>query len=135
MNINIQVIPHEHQRYDTCGDYFYDDRGNLQIRVSKLSDWRREALIVVHELVEVFICKHESITTEMVDKFDMDFEKHRHPDDDSEPGDCPDAPYVREHCVATGVERILAALLGVNWRDYENELNSLQWKISQPNAS
>lgn len=135
MNINIQVIPHENQRYETVGDWFYDEKGDLQIRVSKLSDWRHEVLIAVHELVEVLICKYEGITAESVDRFDMDFEEHRHPDDESEPGDDPRAPYVREHCLATGVERILAMVLGVNWKTYEKEVNSLQWKISPPNVS
>lgn len=125
MNVNIQVIPHDQQRYETCGDWFFDTDGTLQIRVSKLSDWRREMLIAVHELAEVLMCKNDGISAESVDRFDMDFEKDRHPDDDSEPGDSPDAPYVNQHCIATGIERILAAELGVNWRNYENELGDL----------
>ena len=41
-----------------------------------------------------------------------------------EPGDCPDAPYKRQHCVATGVERIMAAMLGVDWKAYEDDCNA-----------
>lgn len=125
MNIHIEIIPHGQQRYPTVGDWFFDDKGDLTIRVSKLSDWRREALIAVHELVEVLICKNEGIRQEEVDTFDKEFEEKRLPDNEDEPGDEPTAPYVRQHCIATGIERILAAELDVCWKDYENELNDL----------
>lgn len=125
MKIIIETIPHEAQRYPTVGDWFfeYDPPGTeiLRIRVSNLSDWRREALIAVHELVEVLICKHRGISQQSVDEFDKAFEA-RVPD---EPGDEPSAPYVNEHCFATGVERLLAAELGVKWKEYEAELNRL----------
>jgi hypothetical protein len=124
MKILIETIPHASHRYPTCGDWYYEN-GTLCIKVSSLSDWRREALIVVHELVEVLICKHDGVTQENVDNFDKRFEETRHPDNDDEPGDEPDAPYVKQHCIATGIERILAANLGVNWKEYEKELNKL----------
>ncbi len=125
MKIVIETIPHETHRYPTCGDWWYDPDGTLQIRVSNLSDPRYEALIAVHELVEVLICKHEGIETETVDKFDKEFEAKREPDNFDEPGDEPTAPYVKQHCIATGVERILAAELGVSWKTYEEELEKL----------
>lgn len=125
MNINIEIIPHEQHRYTTVGDWWFDNHGVLQIRVSQLSDWRREALIAVHELVEVLICKHDGVSTETVDKFDKDFEASRKPDNGDEPGDEPNAPYVKQHCIATGIERILAAALDVQWKPYEQELDEL----------
>jgi hypothetical protein len=125
MRITIETIAHEQQRYQTCGDWYYDDEGNLTIRVSQLSDWRREALIAVHELVEVLLCKHDGVTQESVDIFDKQFEATRAPDNFDEPGDDPSAPYVKQHCVATGIERLLAAQLGVNWKEYEKELDRL----------
>ena len=125
MKIIIETIPHEKQEYETCGNWKIHEDGSIHIFVSELSDWRREALIAVHELAEVLMCKHAGITTETVDKFDKDFEAHRHPDDESEPGDEPSAPYVTQHCIATGIERILAAALGVKWKPYEEELSSL----------
>lgn len=124
MKIIIETIPHENHRYTTVGDWFYDNDGTLHIKVSKLSDERREVLIAVHELVEVVLCKQAGITVEQVDKFDMEtFDYKDHPDE--EPGDDPSAPYVKQHCIATGVERILAAELGVNWKEYEDELGEL----------
>ena len=140
MKIVIETIPHEKQRYPTVGDWYFEptypatnpEKGillqpieTLHIRVSKLSDWRREALIAVHELVEVLLCKHEGITQESVDLFDNQFEATRPEDNFDEPGDDPQAPYVKQHCTATGIERLLAAQLGVNWKEYEAELERL----------
>ena len=128
MNVKIEIIPHNKQRYPTCGDWFYDKKGNLTIRVSKLSDWRREMLIAVHELNEVLICKHKKISQKSVDRFDMQFEKDRskgkHGEDD-EPGDHNKAPYRKQHFFATNVEALLSAELGVDWASYEGELSKL----------
>jgi len=125
MKIVIETIPHEDQRYPTVGDWQWYSDGNLSIKVSNLSDWRREALIAVHELVEVLMCKQDGVTEQSVDEFDKNYEANRHPDNFDEPGDDPSAPYVKQHCVATGIERILAANLGVNWKEYEEELDKL----------
>lgn len=124
MNVKIEVIPHNQHRYPTVGDWYFEGE-NLVIKVSKLSDWRLEMLIVLHELVEVLKCKHDGITAEEVDKFDKAFEVKRGPDNFDEPGDEPDAPYVKQHCLATGIERIMAAELGVSWKEYEQELDAL----------
>lgn len=124
MNVTIQVIPHDQQRYPTVGDWYFEG-DDLIIKVSKLSDWRREMLIAIHELAEVLICKHKGISAESVDKFDKEFEQNRSPDNVDEPGDDPSAPYVTEHCIATGIERIMAAQLGVSWKEYESELEDL----------
>lgn len=125
MKIIIETIPHDQHRYTTVGDWFYEPDGTLRIKVSQLSDWRREALIAVHELVEVLLCRHDGVTTEDVDAFDKAFEHAREPGNEDEPGDSPAAPYVNQHCVATGIERILAAALDVQWKPYEQELCDL----------
>lgn len=124
MNIIIESIPHQDQRYSTCGDWYYDN-GTLHIKVSKMSDWRYEALVAVHELVEVLLCEHAGVNQATVDAFDMQFELNREPGNEDEPGDDNDAPYRSQHCVATGIERILAAEMGVNWKPYEDELCEL----------
>ena len=121
----IEIIPHDQQRYPTVGDWFFDEAGNLTIRISQLSDWRLEMLVALHELVEVLKCKHDGVSQESVDAFDIAYEKARPEGDDSEPGDDPKAPYVKQHCLATGIERIMAAELGVNWKAYEDELMAL----------
>lgn len=122
--IRIETIPHEQQRYTTVGDWFYEPDGTLVIRVSKLSDNKREFLIALHELIEVKLCEAAGITQVEVDYFDMvEFSYAEHPDE--EPGDNPHAPYRRQHCIATGVERLIAAELDVDWKDYEDELGNL----------
>lgn len=128
MNVKIKIIPHKDQRYPTCGDWFFDKKGNLTICVSKLSDWRREMLIAIHELTEVLLCKDRKISQAAVDRFDKQFEKDRlkgkHGDDD-EPGDDPKAPYRKEHFFATNIEALLAGELKVDWASYEDELYKL----------
>jgi hypothetical protein len=125
MKIIIESIPHETQRYTTVGDWFYDPDGTLHIKVSSLSDPRREFLVGIHEAIECELCRQEGVTQEVVDKFDMEYEKNRAENNEDEPGDDPSAPYHVQHCTATGIERILAAALGVDWKPYEQELTDL----------
>jgi hypothetical protein len=126
MTIHIETIPHEQQRYPTVGDYWEDDGGVEQVRVSRLSDWRYEALVAVHELVELLLAKHRSIQEEKISEFDIQFERDRELGRVlGEPGDDPRAPYRREHFFATNVERLLAAELDVDWRVYEALVDSL----------
>lgn len=125
MQITIQIIPHEAQRYKTPGDWTFDEKGDLTIKISKLSDERFEALIAVHELIEVLLCKQAGITQAEVDAYDMDFEENRKEGDLSEPGDKPSAPYFKQHGIASGVERMLAAELGVDWEKYASEVEKL----------
>jgi len=127
MKITIETVPHKEQRYPTVGDWFYDECGDIVIRVSHLKDWRHEMLVAVHELVELLACKQDGVRQEDVDRFDMDYEKNRRPGDlTSEPGDDPNAPYADQHCLATGIERILAQQLGVKWSDYADEIECLE---------
>ncbi len=121
MKITILTQLHSLQRYNTVGDWYTDKyTGTVCIRVSELGSWRYELLVAVHELVEAFLCMHDGISEESVDKFDKQFVQRN-----SEPGDSPQAPYQKQHCLATGVERILAACLGVKWQEYENALEKL----------
>jgi hypothetical protein len=125
MKIVIETIAHSDQRYPTAGDWYYDDSGNLTIRVSQLGDWRYEALVGLHELVEVLKCKHDGVTQEEVDHFDRAYEVNRREGDESEPGDSIRAPYRKQHCLATGIERIMCSELGVSWQEYEEAIQAL----------
>jgi hypothetical protein len=122
LKITLKSIPHETQRYKTVGDWFEQERGEINITSSKLSDWRYEYLILVHELVEWGLCKEEGVAQAEVDQFDKARENVQ---DLIELGDLKDAPYRKQHCIATGVERLLAAELGVVWSEYEEELAKL----------
>jgi hypothetical protein len=125
MKILIQTIPHKQQRLRTSGDWWWERDGSLQIRVSKMSDGRFEVLVAVHELVEVLLCKHDRVSQRSVDRFDIAFERARKAGNVDEPGDDHRAPYRKQHCVATGIERIMAALLGVDWNKYAAEVERL----------
>ncbi len=92
----------------------------LQVRVSPQSDERYEILLAIHETCEAILCKYNGVTQAAVDAFDLEYDKtHTF---DLNAGDDPGAPYAREHCFATAIERIMAAELGINWLKYDTEL-------------
>jgi len=123
MNIIIKVVPESEQRAEVNGaDWFWDETGDLQVRVSPLSDWRYEVLLGLHEAVEAIMCKHNGVTQKSVDDFDLEFDKTHAFDVNA--GDDPFAPYRHEHCLATAIERILCAELDVVWKTYDDELAS-----------
>jgi hypothetical protein len=114
MRIIIDTIPHSDQRYNTVGDYFQAEDA-LVINVSQLADRREMLLIAIHELVEWALCDVAGISNEAIDAFDLQYPESA----DQEPGDSISAPYRRQHLIASGVEKILAAEMGVNWLEYE----------------
>lgn len=114
----IEVIPHNEQRYNTVGDWqFIGD--DLVIKISDTKNMTYNSLIALHEFVEAMECKFHGITTEMVDKWDME-----HLDSD-DPGALLGCPYYAEHAFADIVEYSWAKNLDVNWNDYEDALNKL----------
>ena len=123
MKITIETVPHDQQRYPTVGDWFFPDPDNepdhMVIRVSEMGDWRYEAAVAVHELVEALLSKDAGYRQEAVDAFDLAYKG------DDEPGDDPKAPYHRQHCFATAVERMLIAALGVPWAEYDAAVEAL----------
>lgn len=122
-NILIKVIPESEQRDCVNGaDWWWDGSGDLQVRISPMSDWRYEALLALHETIEAILCKHNGVAEPDVCAFDQEYDKTHNFDVDA--GDEPDAPYVREHCFATGLERVICAELDVNWKTYDKELAS-----------
>jgi len=125
MNVNVKVISHKKHRYPTCGDWYYDNNNNLQVRVSRLPDGRYEQLLMVHEFVEALLCDAAGVTDDEVTAFDKEFERQRPEGSVAEPGDEVRAPYHKQHRIATAVEMLLAAELGVDWSEYEKALNNL----------
>jgi hypothetical protein len=117
-------IPHKKQRYPTVGDWTVS-KGVLTIKVSRMSDWRYELLVGLHELVEASLCRQRNISQETVDAFDTNFERKRKAGNVDEPGDDPKAPYRVEHFAATNLERLMAIELGVDWYAYSQEVNNL----------
>ncbi len=125
MNIYVRVIPHNQQRYVTVGDWWFDEFGDLQIRVSAMADWRYETLVAYHEQFEALACKRAGIQEALVTAFDIEFENYRKAGNHAEPGDCLRAPYYRQHQLATIAERQLALELGVDWREYDEKVSRM----------
>ena len=124
MKILIETIPYSKMRYPTVGDYFIKD-GIVYIQVAKLGNWRYEACSIAHELVEFFVVKYQNIPLKKIDHFDDLFERKREEGNIDEPGDDPRAPYKTAHSVASGIERIVAAMLCVGWKKYSQKVDSL----------
>jgi hypothetical protein len=118
MKIDVETIKHKEQAYDTVGNW-WEDEGIRFIRVSEMEDPRMEFLVALHELIEQELCQARGIPTADVDKFDQEFTGG------GEPGDAEFSPYRKEHFFATTIERLMAAELGVDWREYEAKINSL----------
>ncbi len=116
MRIVIDSVPIEHMRYSTLGDY-WEEGDTLFIEVADYGDDDFSFLVAVHELVEAYLTKKRGIREEDITSFDMSV-----PEDD-EPGDNPQAPYQNEHNFATGIERLMCAVLGRTWSDYTEASN------------
>jgi len=128
IEIHIKSIPHDSQRYPTVGDYWYDDLGVLQVRVSEMGNQLYETMVVIHELVEELLTKHRGITEQQIMDFDLYYEKKREMglvDEMSEPGFSNEAPYLKEHTLATSVEMMICAMAGESWMDYDQTVNAL----------
>jgi hypothetical protein len=113
MNVTIKIIPHSEQRYDTCGDWTFDENGDLEIRVSSMGNWKFESLVARHELDEALLCKARGISQQAVDAFDLNYGG-----DYEETGEDPDAPYHVEHMIAYAGELTMMTALGVDYGEY-----------------
>lgn len=126
--IIIDFIPHKDQRYDTCGDWIFNDdigKGDyLVIKVSETIDWRSSALVAVHELIEAILCKHAGITSEQVDAFDIGWKSPGPPIE--EPGDDPRSPYFHQHQFATEIEEYLCNQLDYSWYAHQMSVDELE---------
>lgn len=124
MNIIIRSIPHKSHRYPTCGDWFEED-GTLYILVSDEIPEESKQLVALHELAEWMMCKANGVTQKQVDDYDKKYEETRHPDDETEPGDHGDSPYHFQHRIATAIETVTAAQMGVSWLSHEHSITKL----------
>lgn len=121
MNVSIQVVDPKTMRPEVSGvDWFWDEKGDLQVRIAPMSDWRYEMLLGIHEAVEAILCKHNGVSQQSVDVFDQEYDKTHSTDCNA--GDDPAAPYKLEHTYATAVERIMAGAMRVCWKTYDDEL-------------
>jgi hypothetical protein len=120
--IVINTIPHKSQEYDTAGDYKEMDN-RWVVSISRLPDWRHEFLVLLHEMCEMALTKHHEVDWASIDDFDMNGAGKDHPD----PGILTDAPYHTQHVLATQIEKKFAKYLGVEWVDYNDALDKLEY--------
>lgn len=116
--IRAMVHPAKFMRYQTAGDYLETATG-WHIFVANLPDWRMEACLLVHELVEMILTTHNGIAWQDIDNFDIDNQQL------DDPGACPKAPYHKEHLAAEVIEKQLALLLGIEWDKYLSAQDAL----------
>lgn len=116
--IRISTIPHKEQRYPTAGDWYDLDHQTI-IRVSDLGDEDMEFCIAIHEAVEQYLCRKNGVSDEVVSEFDKKYLDHNNP------GDLRDAPYHKEHMVASVIELLLIKELGFDLEEYDKKLKEL----------
>ena len=122
--LKVELVPHEEQRYETAGDWIFDDDGCICVTVSDTGHQLDALLIGIHEAVEAVLCRAHGVKEVDVTAFDVEFGK-THNLEEEEPGEDPGAPYRREHATADVVERIVALEAGVVWRKYDDRVNAL----------
>lgn len=122
MRVEMSTLPHQCQPYATCGNWVLTGEG-ICVDVSQMHNNDYHFLVMIHELVEAYLCWKRGITQDAVDAFDIAFEANR--TDDSEPGHDPSAPYHHEHVFAEYIERLVAQELGVNWGVYDRIVSDL----------
>ena len=111
MKVTIQSKPHSQMRYDTLGDWYYEDHGDLIIDVAENAP--HPELIALHELVEAWLCDSRGITQAQVDEWDFGIDEGRQVSFSEEPGDNINAPYRKEHRFAMLIEHLMAHELGI----------------------
>lgn len=124
MRTIIDTIPHKNHRYETVGDY-WEENGEQRIVVSQMDDEKMEFLVQLHEFIESSLCRFAGIKEPDVKAFDEQFEAARKEGNTDEPGFDSNAPYNRQHTIATGIEFMIAAEIGVDINKYDAAVNSL----------
>lgn len=117
----VSMIDHKEQRYNTAGDYLEVGKSWI-LNISKTEDWRCSAAVLIHEIVEMFLTKHNGVKWEDIDAFDTGIGK-----DLADPGLCPAAPYHKEHMIAEEFEREFVVQIGLTWEEYQDALDSLEY--------
>ena len=110
--MKILILPKSLIRYANFDDYRYID-GELVVSVADMGNEFYTKLVLIHALVEEMLTNAKGIKEEDISKFDAEHMLSE------EPGLEIDAPYKEQHLIAEGIERILCAAAGINWKDYE----------------
>jgi hypothetical protein len=111
--INIKIIHCSKQRFPFLwGDYWVDNAGVLQIRVSAYVNPDHAMCCIIHEIMEAWRCFRKGVTLESIEDFDK---SHIDCDD---PGTLPDAPYHKEHMQSIEIEKLIYKQNGDDFNEY-----------------
>ena len=103
-------------RNEGIGDWWEPNNGAYQIMALDLGDDDSTAAVGIHEFIEQRLCEKHGIPEAVVNAWDAAHEG-------DEPGDDPEAPYHKEHMLATMVEDVVRKALGVDSVTDEREVN------------
>jgi hypothetical protein len=128
LSINFKVIPHKEQRYETFGDYWWDESGVLQARISDIGDDDMHFAGFLHEVFEAYSTNKKGVKEPDIMAFDEMFNKETdeglHKIDD-EPGEDPRAPYKEDHLFANVLEKLAGIFLKVDEQEYQRRVTKL----------
>ena len=114
-------------RFTTIGYWWFEEpenRGTLNVEVLKMSDWRFEAAVWGHELIEILYCWLFRVTTEQADAFDQFYEDGYAAGTiakSKEPGHDPKCPYHWGHMAGVLWEHICVYGTFGSWHRYSQE--------------
>lgn len=129
MKIKFQRMEMGQMPFLTVGYWKFDqpkNKGTLYIQVIKLRDWRFEAAVWGHEIIEAFYCWLLGITTEQADEFDAMYERGYNDGSiskDKEAGHDRRCPYHWGHMMGVVWEHIWIPLTLASWSKYNDECN------------
>ena len=128
MDINIKVVSKQEiklRKGFTGADWWFDARGNLQVRIEKMENPQHEIALSIHEMEEALYSKLLGVEVKQVDEFDAVYEAAHQDNHGLNAGDAPGCPYAVPHSLATASERVYAALAGICWEKYDKEVGDL----------
>jgi hypothetical protein len=129
--MKILWLPGRNPKFVTVGYWHWtepNNKGELLVEVSMLSDWRFNLAVLGHELIEVFYCWIFHKTTEECDRFDDIYEdlyKVGKVSPEVEPGTDPACPYHWGHMAGMVWEWLCIHLTLASWKKYDAECNKI----------
>lgn len=133
--IKVEIVPLKKQRYETLGDYFYDENKTLTFKITDTGNPLFNKLVLIHELIEQTLTEAKGIKESTILKHDLEFEKLVNDglvDIDAEPGEHKNSPYRREHLLAELVERLMLNHLNqFTFKEYNDKILKVFKKCQQ----
>jgi hypothetical protein len=124
-NIIIKIVKKGGCRNSQVGDYFYDKKGNLIIKVVNTGNDIYNRAIAIHELWEESLLKVKGVKEETINAFDKKCFKEKRDESVLQYGDQPDSPYRNEHRAAENIERLFIQQCGEDWFKYDEIIDNL----------